>query len=70
MTQKYLLAFLAGVLLFLPSIAQTTLKFTDYPVSEIYTGKHAKALGNLIPFMATCRLCSELGLTKLPDWVV
>ena len=43
MSQKYLLAFLAGVLLSLPSIAQTTLKFTDYPVSEIYTGKHAKA---------------------------
>ena len=43
MTQKYLLAFLAGVLLSLPSIAQTTLKFTDYPVSETYTGKHAKA---------------------------
>ena len=47
MTQKYLLAFLAGVLLSLPSIAQTALKavpaFNDYPVAEIYTGKVASA---------------------------
>ncbi len=41
------MAFLLGVLLSLPSIAQISLKsapvFADYPVSEIYTGKHAKA---------------------------
>lgn len=47
MTQKYLLAFLAGILLSLPSIAQTALKsvpaFNDYPVAEIYTGKVASA---------------------------
>jgi len=41
------MAFLLGVLLSLPSIAQISPKsapvFADYPVSEIYIGKHAKA---------------------------